>query len=1562
MVQSKAEVARLAAEANRKTVTKARADLAQAKADAKTARQKKDTAATIATEARKTSQNPGQTPAEAKRSKEDSNTAAKNLEAATERSTVADKKLQEAEETAAVSAKGAEAAMRKANALAVEESKAPPYSQKDIDKVKPTKNELSSAFEGTSRKAELEKLLSMTPSPPRDIARKPERGESPPPHLDAVDAQDAKAATRMVGERGTYLDRSSGTTYQVRKNATTGETLLSDAASGSSVTIKPDGSYTSTVTSKESTKSGGTRETTWTRSSDAKGQSTGLESRKSQTEKQAETGTTTTTSTMTYDTTRSPPRPLSRTEEARMERPPAALASQKGVPQGPATVKTETQFNAQGLPTQQVKTTQVQTPGFRAGEVSAFEAGQGSALQNASKGEDHYRTNNAPTSLKPGESSLTITDEIRFNAKGEPAASTQKTESVTTQALKSDKNGNGVQVVRSQQEVTRGPASAEATDALPAISSKTPGVVNQRTTVTGYDPDGSRFGEGHASRTQTVSQSSGTVDANGQRRMRHQPTEVKSLHEASDNRWRFDHVGFDVGADGKVVPGQEPRQLDKERQLPWYEDATEFATDELKALADTADDVADAAFDFATAPLEEALTDEIKKLNSAGDSVSLSGNLDVKMGLKGGISGDAAIERTEDGKYQLSAEVTADVGVGVLGSASVGAGGRMEWKLDTPEEAAKAAFILAKGPSAMIPGSEDAKFLKDHLSAVEVNVNGEVEGGVNFKVGSGNVDLSASLGATGGLRVEFDKGKPTHLVKTVEFEGSGAAGVATGLKGKADLNVGGEVSGSVSIETKTPLDASKLDGTDVLSFLTGAKSDALAGPSETSITVEGSVDKGNEGHYFTAEVAGLSDKDVQSVTDKLKAGKFENAFDDLKKEAKVTQGTFKDREAGLGAKLVVVDFELNARHRDVTAEGGGGGNGSTTVSLGSGKRRGDSDGASGGHGATGGTNRSTGNEATGGAGPSSKSPGKTSAERNGQPASTNRTEPLARSPGDTIPNREPPTQYRVNPATGQFMPVPPLDGGPSHPGASKKPGTPGGGAEIGPSSKEGQDEKSPTSGHRPVPVVRNPELPGRTTHVRYDDGKVHIEAGPAATKEDIQAHMETARILLRYEGAVGKVRQLIDKVKQAITGMPGYGTQGFESRLEVRKLSSILKDLEATQAQLAQGIQGATNSATPATALQRAELERRIASVESQLGEHTAQVDSLARGNGIVAERDDRTPPRMGDPAVQQAVDTAWNNLTRPEDRRQLSTVLESEAFSQLEPREQERLLQLVGGTNPQLSQPIRQELFRNVDNVFRSAEVEPEDQANYLRNYLPDMRQQVPGAPDHVPTTETPYDARRRDVAVENLHEVFEPKPGFPTQYEVVVDGKSVRVTMWPPPEPLPEGRRQLDVESVANAIAALPAWARESLKKVHIKGTAHKLDTTNPDQNRKAFMAADDKGVVTIHPIWGLPEDPKQLQNHIDGTLVHELAHTVSKQAWPKTSDWDAWTQAMETDGVSPSRYPQRKLKSEGLEKAMQEDFSEAVKLYDQVRGTPYEAELRAMMPKRFELLDRFFKDRQW
>ncbi|MFP2930764.1 hypothetical protein ACLESO_37315, partial [Pyxidicoccus sp. 3LG] len=67
--------------------------------------------------------------------------------------------LQKAEENVAITAKKAATEMTKANEIAKREKVAQPFTEKDIKATEPKKNELASAFEGTRRKGELEKLL-----------------------------------------------------------------------------------------------------------------------------------------------------------------------------------------------------------------------------------------------------------------------------------------------------------------------------------------------------------------------------------------------------------------------------------------------------------------------------------------------------------------------------------------------------------------------------------------------------------------------------------------------------------------------------------------------------------------------------------------------------------------------------------------------------------------------------------------------------------------------------------------------------------------------------------------------------------------------------------------------------------------------------------------------------------------------------------------------------------------------------------------------------------------------------------------------------------------------------------------------------------------------------------------------------------------------------------------------------------------------------------------------------------------------------------------------------------
>ncbi|MDC0711904.1 annexin [Stigmatella sp. ncwal1] len=164
-----------------------------------------------------------------------------------------------------------------------------------------------------------------------------------------------------------------------------------------------------------------------------------------------------------------------------------------------------------------------------------------------------------------------------------------------------------------------------------------------------------------------------------------------------------------------------------------------------------------------------------------------------------------------------------------------------------------------------------------------------------------------------------------------------------------------------------------------------------------------------------------------------------------------------------------------------------------------------------------------------------------------------------------------------------------------------------------------------TAGHalkpREVAVVANPAFEGRTTQAVYRDGRVRIEKGPNATDVDVQAHMATAKHLQGYEGPIGQVRKLRDRLNQALTGKPGYGTQGFESQLEVKKLKEMIHTLETQEAHIASSVQRLGEKAN-LSPVDLESIQREIGDLRKQLDAHSAQVDSLAPPRGFVAAQD----------------------------------------------------------------------------------------------------------------------------------------------------------------------------------------------------------------------------------------------------------------------------------------------------------------------------------------------------
>jgi hypothetical protein len=157
-----------------------------------------------------------------------------------------------------------------------------------------------------------------------------------------------------------------------------------------------------------------------------------------------------------------------------------------------------------------------------------------------------------------------------------------------------------------------------------------------------------------------------------------------------------------------------------------------------------------------------------------------------------------------------------------------------------------------------------------------------------------------------------------------------------------------------------------------------------------------------------------------------------------------------------------------------------------------------------------------------------------------------------------------------------------------------------------------------------VEIFENPLLAGTwTVHVRYDEGRVRLEVGDRVQPRHIRYHLATVRQLRRYEGVLGRIRRFFHDVGAILTRSPQFGTEGFEARLEVRKLREIIAELEAMQAQIDQ--RAARLSEDSSLAANRAEQEaiaREIASIEEQLTRHEAEVNSVTQGRGYIAAED----------------------------------------------------------------------------------------------------------------------------------------------------------------------------------------------------------------------------------------------------------------------------------------------------------------------------------------------------
>jgi len=156
--------------------------------------------------------------------------------------------------------------------------------------------------------------------------------------------------------------------------------------------------------------------------------------------------------------------------------------------------------------------------------------------------------------------------------------------------------------------------------------------------------------------------------------------------------------------------------------------------------------------------------------------------------------------------------------------------------------------------------------------------------------------------------------------------------------------------------------------------------------------------------------------------------------------------------------------------------------------------------------------------------------------------------------------------------------------------------------------------------------------------------------------------------------------------------------------------------------------------------------------------------------------------------------------------------------------------------------------------------------------------------------------------------------------------------------------------IQQAAVALASLPEVSRKQVTKVVLNANRNpedphwRVEYNDPDFD--SYMTAGVAGEIHVYPT-----DNPMSQDYMSETMVHETGHTWSKKMWGEDSagdKWKPWRDAMASDKISVSNYATNDP---------DEDVAETIQVFMGTKGEPQHEEYRAMVPQRFEILDKHF-----
>jgi hypothetical protein len=160
--------------------------------------------------------------------------------------------------------------------------------------------------------------------------------------------------------------------------------------------------------------------------------------------------------------------------------------------------------------------------------------------------------------------------------------------------------------------------------------------------------------------------------------------------------------------------------------------------------------------------------------------------------------------------------------------------------------------------------------------------------------------------------------------------------------------------------------------------------------------------------------------------------------------------------------------------------------------------------------------------------------------------------------------------------------------------------------------------------------------------------------------------------------------------------------------------------------------------------------------------------------------------------------------------------------------------------------------------------------------------------------------------------------------------------------------------LNNLADALSRVPPPVLALIKQVDLNPVANPDDAkwaADPGYAKASggtftgsYMTCGADGVVSVYPS---TTNHAQSVDELSAALLHESGHAESIGKWgdaAKDKRWGPWKAAMQSDGLSGSKYAQA---------SPDEDFAETWLQYMQVRGTLREYEFSKLMPARFAIL---------